>query len=287
MAEGAELEHSVASLPVSAWQDTKCCARNLHETAQTFTYIPSQRNECLVKNIKGLDYCFYAEPGSKPWKVLRTVKLLFYLLGSVVPIVGTWTFLFLEVGSSDAKLTELGLSICLGMTMFFSCAFINIDAFVLRLMSVVALFDAISLVTVVVLLALYGEGFSLFGAVYFVGTFLAAYTFEAVEVDTRLNMRRESRFAYRVRQVLFVFLLTSTVVFRTSIFLKQVTVSNDIVIVDLGNASESFSLRDIWEFLVDVIIVRVTYIGLSRLRQPPNSIEIGRSYAILDFEALT
>lgn len=231
--------------------------------------------------MKILDYVYHAPPGSVAWKQARTAKVLINVVAGIIGII--WPFLFLFLDATDEVVFYLEMGV-VAYTVVFAVGlqmFTNIDAFMLKLNSAVVLFDALSLLVVIVLLALYGEGFVIYGATYFVIMYVAAYTFEATELDSRLNVRTAARLHFWTRQILYCALLLLIIVFRVNVFLKQVTVSDGIVLSELGAQAGVFTLRDLWEFFVDIVVLRVFFLGVTRLIQPVDAIDVGRSYATI------
>lgn len=234
-------------------------------------------------NIKILDYFYYAIPGSKPWKAIRTAKSVIIPMIAILGLCWSFVFLFLDTLDRNIDVVESVFIVYLSLFALPMAAFANVDTLALRFQSAIAIVDAFSLLVVAILLGIFGQGHVLYGISYFTLMYGAAYSFEALEIDFRLNTRARAHRHYVVRQGMYSLLIVIAVVFRVAIFLKQVTVSSDIVIAELPGAAGLFTLRDLWEFFVDVVILRVFYMAFSRLRQPADSIEIGRSYAVLDY----
>ena len=245
-----------------------------------YAYKAEDLREVLITNTKVLDFFYYAAPRSKAWKRIRVVKLVGFPVGIFLGDASIILFLSVEVGTDYADMLELGFTGLACLLVVFFILFVNVDALLMRVKTYLALADALCLLVVVALLGVYGQGFFVYGIGVFCFMYLAAYTFESIEVDTRLNLRSAVNTFYVVRQIMFVFLLLGLVCLRFTVFLKQVTVDR-IELVQLSGATEAFTLRDLWEFFVDVLLVRVFYLGLDRLRQPLDSLAVGKVYAKL------
>lgn len=235
----------------------------------------------MIRNIKVLDYFFYAVPGSPRWKSIRRVKLLTFPVCAMISLVWAFVYLFLDVSAEARVNVDIGVVAYVLTTATLYLFFANIDTLFLRFSSLIAFVDVISLIIVVTLLGLYGQGHVVYGITYSIVLFAAAYSFESMEVDTRLNMVHATREHYVIRQGMFGWIVLVAIVFRVGIFLKQVSVRSDIILAELPNAAGAFRVRDLWEFFVDVVILRVIYMSVSRLRQPSDTIDIGRNYAEL------
>ena len=227
------------------------------------------------------DYLFYAEPGSDSWKQLRRIKSFFDV--ATILTVAVWPFVFvaLDPTATGAELTQWFAVATIAASILFFILASNVEVVYIRLKAPVALVDTLSALAVVVILLIYGEGFSLFGAVYCIGLFVNSYATEANEVDWRLNTRDIYRNIFAFRQLAHFILLAAAIAFRVSVFLKKVTVRNDVVLADLLGGSEVLSLRDLWEFCVDIVLVRSVYLSIARFGQPLESIAVGTTYAKL------
>ena len=75
--------------------------------------------------------------------------------------------------------------------------------------------------------------------------------------------------------------ISATIVFRICVFVKQVTVSDEILIYDTQSAAGNLTLRDAWEFCVDIIFLRYVYVAVGRIKQPADTLGLGPSYGQL------
>lgn len=230
---------------------------------------------------------YYAQPGSKSWKRLRLLKNVLFVATSSISCGLPIAFIFLDKSAPDSETVELaGVAVEL-IFLGLAAPFINVDVLLLRLKSTLAIIDAAALVVVIVLLALYGQGFVVFGSVYFCCLYYAAYTFDGIYVDTRLNVRKAVKTTSRIGKVMTLSMIVSVVAFRISILFKQVSVStNEIALDTLPNGAGPITIRDVWEFFVDLVVLRVIFMGWNLLIQPLEKIYLGSSFGkIMDISA--
>ena len=273
----------ILSLPhlfyVQFTQASGCCVGSLRDVSQIYEYGAPETEHKRIRNLKGLDYLYYAVPGSAVWKTFRNLRSYIGTLSILTISLWPLCFVFLSVGAMGSSIVE----ICAVSSLFIAYAFFilsaNIQIVLLRLKTAIAVFDGISTIVVVLIVSIYGQGFVLYGAVYSFGLFVNAYTGEAVDVDWRLSTRSPTNSIYVVRQCGHALFLMAAVAFRICVFLKQVTVNEDIVLALLLDGQEILTLRDLWEFVVDVVVVRSVYLSISRLRQPLGTISFGTIYA--------
>ena len=234
-----------------------------------------------IRNIKLLDFFFYAPPGSPTWKRIRLIKIVTGFL--VLLLTAAWPFVFLTLDPSQPGAFAIELTVAIlsvfqaGVVLSFS----NYDVLRLRVTSAVFLLDLFSVVVLVGLVTLFGEGFVLFGGIYFAASLIMAYIAEPTEVDGRLNTRQNSIILKRMKYFVYFCGSVGVMMFRVCIFFKQITVSNDIVLIRNDFSGEAVTVRDLWEFLVDISVLRYIYITAGRFAKPTDTITLPRRPARL------
>lgn len=234
--------------------------------------------EKTIKNFKAFDFLFYAPPGSQAWKHLRLVRIAYLLIATMNNIGWSFAFLFLDKTQLAQSEIEFIAVACILISLGFPILLSNLDTVLLRLKSTVFLVDLSSYLVVSILLLTYGEGFYIFGAVYLAGPFAGSYAVEGVEVDGRMNSQKESVWSHIVKYTGYFGLVTCLITIRASVFVKQVTVTDTVILVEVSDGA-ALTLRDFWEFWVDVLVVRLLSISFTRMVQPGRSISLGTAYA--------
>lgn len=137
----------------------------------------------IIRNVKLLDYVYYAKPGTRIWKKIRWIKIVLFAIGALEGLIWPFVFLFLDP-STDVKLivevTALVMSVV--FLILTGIIFANIDVVALRLRTLVFFVDLTSTVLVVAILLVYGQGFSLFGVSYLIGSLGLTYLAEGMEL---------------------------------------------------------------------------------------------------------
>lgn len=260
---------------------SRYCA-NMNDNVQEYLFVEPPSGSTIIRNVKLFDYFYHSQPGSKPWKKLRKLKNVVEYAYMILTVAWVFTFVLINVPPDEVYIIEVAFAITFLPVQVAMLLLANVDTALLHVKSAIALADMLCLIIVVILLALFGQGFVLFGSLSLTCIIVMAYTTEAAIIDRRLNSRSRLAYLEFMARVAFLVQLVTITVFRAIVFFKQITVADDIVLADLSaNGGELFTLRDLWEFFVDVLVFRTVYMDLNRLRQPVESIDVGRRYARL------
>ena len=235
-----------------------------------------------IRNLKPLDFVYYSTPGSTSWKRIRQTSLPLFVLGLMFTVIWPTVFIFLDVRKYAQGVIEWAAIGSFILLMTFPHLYGNVDILLMRCTTVTALIDFVALLVVCSLLLLFGQGFVGYGVAIFLGFFQLAYSTEALEMASRMNMKTVPS---HVRILVIMMYIASTyaaTAARASVFLRQVTVSNDIILGEIpGSLEGPITLRDFWEFWVDLIIVRLYFLNIERISKPqePFQISLGPAYA--------
>ena len=204
-------------------------------------------------------------PGPMVVRKQRWLPYAVFVTICLCALTFTLTALFLERNSTGADIFEL-VSVATGLVVAVAgVAVTNVDIFLNRVFTALFTFDFITAVVTIALLLVFGEGFALFGAFFILTMFVEAYCFEGQEINIRLNTGDPNRSSwFKLKVLLMLLALLPPAIFRTSVFFQKTTVSDGYPIGEL--AGEEITLRDLFEFFLDVIVVRLLVLGLERLR---------------------
>lgn len=242
----------------------KCSFSSDDEYTQLYEF-ESEGRVHTIRNIKFSDYIFYTVPGSSAWKKLRRLPYAVIALMGVAGPTFTLTALLVELNTAEQFIFEVTSAVVGFVVGLGDFGTTNVDIFLLRVRKPLFVFDFVTVVATIILLLVFGEGFALFGASYVLTVFVHTYCFEGHELNVRLNTGDPNHLAWFKLKVLFICAMLLPVgIFRISVFFKKVTVSNGVTIGEL--AGEEISLRDLWEFFLDVIVVRLLVLGVEKLQ---------------------
>lgn len=93
-----------------------------------------------------------------------------------------------------------------------------------------------------------------------------------------VNKHMKTCGALTVKAYGYLSLLTATIMLRILIFLKLLTVP-DNVLFTVFNSTNAVTLRDVWEFWVDILVVRLAYICANRLIGPAGAYSFAQNNA--------
>ena len=165
------------------------------------------------------------------------------------------------------------------IVMIFLLLLSNVDALVMGLETFLALFDFICTMLIIILLFIYGQGYVFFGSIFTVNMFVFSYAGPTFDVAGALNSRNKApAWAKWARIAGFMAILFCAVVLRVMVFLKQFNVVEGIVLLEIAG-EEPITLRDLWEFIVDILVVRMFSTCVDRIRQPTGTISLGLANA--------
>lgn len=240
----------------------------------------SEAESKTIRNVFAISYLYYVRPGSKPWKRFRNIRLATWAIFIPTLVALAFAFLFIDVQTfAQGEVEWIGIGIgILGLLILIG--FANVDALLVNMTTLLALFDFLCTVVVIVLLLIFGQGFVAFGSIYAVNMYLFSYTAPTFGVAGVLNSRSNPPWAEVARFGGILGLLCCAVLWRLMIFLKQFSVTSSIVLLEIVG-EEPITLRSVWEFFADVLVVRMLAICLGQLRQPMGALPLGQAHAVL------
>lgn len=259
-----------------------CCKLTGDPEIQVYTFEEEQSKSERIKNLKFLDFFYHAPPKTAEWRRIRSLgALLSTLFAPVVPIAAALTVLLVDLKSELKEPVEVALTVAVLILSVLVVVFANVDVVVMRLATWLFVLDLISLFVVVLLLILFGEGFHTFGVAYFVGTLTTSYAGAAREVDGRLNVKELPWYGKYIKFAVYTSTMLAISTFRVAIFYKQVTVKSNLTIAEIPGSVERFTVRDFWEFWVDILVLRLFFQSLDRLLHSSDKLYLGASYGSL------
>lgn len=213
---------------------------------------------------------------------MRRNTAIFYAVILLLQLPLPWLIFFLDL-SADGEVILEALSVCVVVVALFGfIGFSNLDILVLRIKTTLFIIDFISVTVASSMLFVFGEGFSIFGGIYFIGMISLAYAMEGVELNARLNTRNPNLTFFKVsKYVPYTAIFITLAMFRVLVFYKKITITPTVIIDDIPGGAGEFTLRDLWEFFVDVIIVRIIIITVNRFQQKSDQFSLGEAYAAM------
>ena len=237
-----------------------CCCRQRDVVVSTKKVFAS--GKWTVRNFQVYHYFVHKEESDR-----RQNTLLGIIFATLICLSVQANFcfiaLFLDVSYAGTYVEYLMVAfqfLCFTPPIFLS----NVDT-IWQQSSLSSAADILSAFIAIGFLLIVGRGYRFYGALGLFGGIETVYVIEPFEMFLLLTFGRVPKYVLLLIRVGLVFFIVAVLVFRTAVYFRQIDIVNAVVL-DVGR-SEAITLREVWLFFVDILVVRLCYKSAERIER--------------------
>lgn len=217
-----------------------------------------------IRNFDVLNFFYQPPDVRKFWENHRRFEFFLAMVpGACVPAYYVMAFLDTEYAQGPV---ELILFCWVVGTVAPFTLLLNVDSMFYGSKNITIWFDFAFAVAGIVLLALYGQGYYIFGTFALISCWFQQIGYVSLIGHERLNIGpgRTRDLFVKCHKIQVFLILTVIIMSRGLIFVQKWTVSDETVTEVSGRI---ITIRDIWVTFIDILYIRAAYISIDFLAQ--------------------